>query len=84
MISDGFTAGDWIDRLTLALRSLAEVQESYLPGYYGRNRRLQIVFGEQSSNPPAFPLDELCLLYAEAYYNKADFRGSAGLVDLSC
>ena len=70
MISDGFTAGDWIDRLTLALRSLAEVQESYLPEYYGRNRRLQIVFGEQSSNPLAFPLDELRLLYAEAYYNK--------------
>ena len=70
MTSDGFNAGDWIDRLTVALRSLAELQESYLPEYYGRSRRLQIVFGEQDSNPPAFPLDELRLLYAKAYYSK--------------
>ena len=70
MTSDGFTAGDWIDRLTVALRSLTDVQESYLPEYYGRSRRLQIVFGEQDSNPPGFPLDELSLLYAKAYYSK--------------
>ena len=74
MTSDGFTAGDWIDGITLALRSLAEVQESYLPEYYGRSRRLQIVFGEQDSNPPRFPLDELRLLYAKAYYSKVSGR----------
>ena len=70
MTSDGFTAGDWIERLALALRSLAEVQESYLPEYYGRSLRLLIVFGEEDSHPPAFPLDELRLLYANAYYSK--------------
>ena len=70
MTSDGFTAGDWIERLALALRSLAEVQESYLPEYYGRSLRMLIVFGEEDSHPPAFPLDELRLLYANAYYSK--------------
>ena len=70
MTLEKFAAGDWIDRLALALRSLAEVQESYLPEYYGRSRRLQIVFGEQGGNPQPFPLDELRMLYARAYYSK--------------
>ena len=59
MTSEKFAAGDWIDRLALALRSLAEAQESYLPEYYGRSRRLQIVFGEQVGPPPAFPLADV-------------------------
>ena len=70
MTAAEFVAGDWIDRLALALRSLAEAQESYLSEYYGQSRRLQIVFGEQGGNPQPFPLDELRLLYARAYYSK--------------
>ena len=41
-----------------------------MPEYYARSRRLQIVFGEQDSNPPAFPLDDVRMLYAKAYYSK--------------
>ena len=66
MTSEKFAAGDWIDRLALALRSLAEAQESYLPEYYGRSRRLQIVFGEQDGPPPAFPLADVRTLYLMA------------------
>ena len=69
MTSKKFAAGDWIDRLTLALRSLAEAQESYLPEYYGRSRRLQIVFGEQVGPPPAFPLDDVRTLYLMACHS---------------
>ena len=69
MTAAEFEFGDWIDRLTLALSKLAEAQESYLPEYYGRSRRLQIVFGEQDSNPPAFPLDDVRMLYAMACHS---------------
>lgn len=69
MTSEEFVAENWVDRLAPALHKLAEAQESYLPEYYGRSRRLQIVFGEQDSNPPVFPLDDLRDLYAMAYHS---------------
>lgn len=69
MTSEEFVAENWVDRLAPALHKLAEAQESYLPEYYGRSRRLQIVFGEQDSNPPVFPLDDLRNLYAMAYHS---------------
>ena len=69
MTSEKFAAKNWIDRLALALRSLAEAQESYLPEYYGRSRRLQIVFGEQGGPPPAFPLADVRTLYLMACHS---------------
>ena len=65
MTSSGFSAGDWIDRLTPALTNLAKVQVPYLEEYYRQNPSVQ-VFEEWGSKSAAFPLDDLRLLYAMA------------------
>lgn len=66
MTSSGFSARDWIDRLTRALHSLAKVQVPYLEEYYRQNPSWHTVDEEQGSESAAFPLDDLRLLYSMA------------------
>ena len=65
MTSGGFSAEDWIDRLTTALTNLAKVQVPYLAEYYKHNPYVQ-VFEEWGDKSVVFPLDDLRLLYAIA------------------
>lgn len=61
----------WIDRLASALPKLAEIQEPYLQEYQRQNPRDHHVFVNQEEIPPSFPLDDLRVLYAEAYHGNA-------------
>ncbi len=69
MTSSGFSAGDWVDRLTPTLTNLANVQVPYLEEYYRHNPSVQ-VFEEWDSKSAVFPLDDLRLLYAKACRGK--------------
>ena len=64
-----FAAGDWIDRLARALPGLAEAQEPYLQEYWKQNPRVHGAGGDRDGNQPAFPLDDLCDLYAIARHS---------------
>ena len=64
-----FVAGDWIDRLARALPCLAELQERYLQGYRELTPRMYGAFGGRDGDRPAFPLDDLLTLYAEARHS---------------
>ena len=64
-MSSGFSAGEWIDRLTPALVNLAKVQEPYLQEYYRQNPSVH-VFEEWGGKSAVFPLDDLLDLYAMA------------------
>ena len=70
MTSEQFVAGDWIDRLALALAKLAEAQEPWLHEYYKRTSRVLAPYAGRNSNPPAFPLDDVQILYARACHSK--------------
>ncbi len=75
MTSSGFSAKDWIDRLTPAICNLAKVQVPYLEEYYRQNPSWHTVDEEQGSESVAFPLDDLRLLTSMARNRK--FRGKA-------
>ena len=75
MTSSGFSARDWIDRLTPALSNLAKVQVPYLEEYYRQNPSVHTVDEEQGSESAAFPLDDLRLLYSMSRHRNT--RGEA-------
>lgn len=66
MTTSGFSASDWIDRLTPALTNLAKVQVPYLEEYYEQNLSVQVFEDWSSGETPVFPLDDLRILYAMA------------------
>ena len=66
MTSEGFSAGDWIDRLAAALPGLAKAQEPYLEESWEWNPRAHVLLSVADRNPPAFPLTEVRILYAQA------------------
>ena len=70
MTSSGFSAKDWIDRLSPALCNLAKVQVPYLEEYYRQNPSWHIVSGERDGEAAAFPLDDLRDLYSMARRSK--------------
>lgn len=70
MTSSGFSAKDWIDRLTPALSNLAKVQDPYLEEYRRQNPSVHTVDEDQGSESAAFPLDDLRLLYSTARHRK--------------
>ena len=70
MTTSGFSAKDWIDRLTPALSNLAKVQVPYLKEYYRNNPSWHTVSGERDGEAAAFPLDDLRDLYSIARRSK--------------
>ena len=66
----------WIDRLAPALAWFAEVQEPYVQGYYRQSPHMHVLHAGLESSPPAFPLDDLRMLYARARH--ASILGEAG------
>lgn len=66
MASSGFSASDWIDRLTPVLINLAKVQVPYLEEYYRQNPSVQVFEERSGGETPVFPLDDLRMLYAMA------------------
>ena len=62
MISAGFDAEAWIERLMHLLPALAQAQEPNLRAYQERYAR---VIDLRDGKPPPFPLDDLRLLYDE-------------------
>lgn len=64
-----FAAGDWIDRLARALPGLAEAQEPYLQEYRQQHPRVYGAGGDRDGTQPAFPLNDLCALYAIARHS---------------
>ena len=75
MTSSGFSAKDWIDRLSPALCNLAKVQVPYLKEYYRQNPSWHTVDEEQGGESVAFPLDDLRLLLSMA--RNRNIRGKA-------
>lgn len=61
-----FLAEEWIDRLTQALRDLAEVQEPFLQGYHRHHSRAPVVQDVRNGNRRVFPLDDASVLYSRA------------------
>ena len=70
MTAGEFATGNWIDRLAWALPGLAKAQEPYLREYRKNNPRVHSKLGWRDDNPPAFPLDDLCDIYAMAHLGK--------------
>ena len=66
MSSEKFSADEWIDRLAAALAKLAEAHEPYLQGYYRKSPHVHAVHVGLERNAPAFPLDDVRMLYASA------------------
>ena len=66
MSSEKFSADEWIDRLTPALAKLAEAHEPYLQGYYRQSSHVHAVHIGLETKAPAFPLDDMRMLYASA------------------
>ncbi len=71
MTAGEFSTGEWIDRLAQALPGLAEAQEPWLQEYYRQTRRVLAPYVEQNRDPPAFPLDDVQILYARARHSHA-------------
>ena len=70
-----FSADGWIDRLAKALPRLAEAQEPYLTHYPSfRLRTIDRLTGRNYTGG-AFPLDDLCMLYARARHLEAKSQG---------
>ena len=67
MTSKTFDADDWIDRVTAAVRALAQAQAPYLQTYWLHNPRRQIIVNGRDETP--FPLDDVRMVYAEARYS---------------
>ena len=63
MTSKTFDPDGWINRVTAAVRALAQAQEPYLQAYWQHNPRHVIVDGRDET---PFPLDDLRMLYAQA------------------
>ncbi len=63
MTSAGFDAEAWVERLAQLLPALAQAQEPYLREYQERYARVIVL---RDGEPPAFPLEDLRLLYDEA------------------
>lgn len=76
MTTGGFSAADWIDRLTPALTDLAKVQVPYLEEYYKQNPSVQVFEDWSGGETPVFPLDDLRILYAMA--RRSNIRDEAG------
>ena len=70
MTSSGFSAKDWIDRLTPALSNLAKIQDPYLAEYYRQNPSWHTVDEERGGEAAVFPLDDLRDLYSTARRSK--------------
>ena len=68
MTSKTFDADGWIDRVTTAVRALAQAQEPYLQAYWQHNPRKQIIVNGRDETP--FPLDDVRMVYAEARYSR--------------
>ena len=64
--SEKFSADEWIDRLAPALAKLADAHEPYLQGYYRKSSYVHAVHVGLERNAPAFPLDDVRMLYASA------------------
>ena len=62
MTSKVFDADGWIDRVTAAVRALAQAQEPYLKAYWQHNPRKRVIVNGRDETP--FPLDDLRMLYA--------------------
>lgn len=75
MTFSGFSAKDWIDRLTPALSNLAIVQVPYLEEYCRQNPSVLTVDAEQGVESAAFPLDDLRLLFSMVHHR--NIRGEA-------
>ena len=67
MTSKAFDHGDWIDRLTGALRALAKAQEPYLQAYWQHNPRKREFVNGRDVTP--FPLDDVRMVYAMARHS---------------
>ena len=59
----------WIDCLASTLPKLAEIQEPYLQTYQRQNPQVHHVYVNREEIPPLFPLDDLRILYANAYHS---------------
>ena len=71
MTAGEFSTDEWIDRLTRALPDLAKAQGPYLREYQEHNPRVHFESGRRDGNLPAFPLDDLRILYAGARHSHA-------------
>ena len=71
MTAEEFSTDEWIDRLARALPDLAKAQGPYLREYQEHNPRVHFESGRQDGNLPAFPLDDLRILYARARHSHA-------------
>ena len=69
MTAGEFSTDEWIDRLARALPGLAETQKPYLRRYQEQNPRVHFKSGRRDGNLPAFPLDDLRMLYARARHS---------------
>ena len=70
MSLEEFSTGDWIDRLARALPGLAEAQEPYLGEFWEWNPRVHVALGGRDGTAPAFPLDDVRILYQRARHNQ--------------
>lgn len=71
MTAGEFSTDEWIDRLARALPGLAKAQGPYLREYQEHNPRVHFESGRRDGNLPAFPLDDLRVLYARAHHSHA-------------
>ena len=69
MTAEGFSAGNWIDRLAQALPGLAETQEPYLEEFRERNASARIALRGRDGTPLTFPLDDVRILYSRARHS---------------
>ncbi len=68
MTSKAFDADGWIDRVTAAVRALAQAQGPYLQAYWQHNPRKLVIVNGRDETP--FPVDDVRMVYAEARYSR--------------
>ena len=69
MMTEQFSAEDWINRLAGALPGLAEAQEPYLSGHREIRMFLPAIPGVEAGGSPAVRVEELGELYARARHS---------------